>query len=318
MFGPQNTGLRAAWLLSGLLAFTAVIARAIPQTVESVVGDRIAELRSEVERHDELYFKKGQPEISDAEYDRLKRELQLLEGTRSEPRPGDSGVGDDRTGRFPTFEHRERMLSLDKAYSEEEWRSFHAKLVRQLGRSDVVFTVEPKYDGLAISLTYERGMLVRAVTRGNGTEGDDVTANVRTIRDLPLELRAGNLPIPRVVELRGEVYIDHAEFKRINTEQEESGEEPYAHPRSLAAGMLRSSDPDEVVQRKLSVVIYGWGSWDGASAPQSQVGFHGQVHGDCRAWKDSGYPAQQTKCGRRSGRSVPNEPDWGFPSMEPS
>jgi DNA ligase (NAD+) len=280
MFGPQNTGLRAAWLLSGLLAFATVIARAIPQTVDSVVGGRIAELRSEVERHDELYFKKGQPEISDAEYDRLKRELQLLEGTRSEPHPGDSGIGDDRTGRFPTFEHRERMLSLDKAYSEDEWRSFHAKLVRQLGRSDVVFTVEPKYDGLAISLTYERGVLVRAVTRGNGAEGDDVTANVRTIRDLPLELRAGNLPIPRTVELRGEVYVDHAEFERINAEQGESGDVPYAHPRNLAAGALRSSDPDEVAQRRLSIVIYGWGAWDGASAPQSQVGFHAQV----RAW----------------------------------
>jgi DNA ligase (NAD+) len=282
MFSTQGRYMRAGWwLLLGQLALAGMALRGIPQRTDTVVDDRINELRAEITRHDELYFKEAKPEITDAEYDRLKRELQALE--RAQPAFGKGppqDIGDDRSGRFPTHAHRERMLSLDKAYTEAECRAFYAKLVRQLGRTDLVFVVEPKYDGLAISLTYERGKLVRAVTRGNGVEGDDVTANVRTIRSLPAELRSDGTKVPDVVELRGEIYIDQAEFARINAERELAGDEPFAHPRNLAAGTLKSADPIEVAQRRLSVALYGWGAWEGTPAPQSQLGFLGQL----RAW----------------------------------
>ena len=273
-------------LLLSLLISPAGRLPAIPQTAESVTQNRIEDLREEIERHDDLYFKQAKPEISDVEYDRLKRELQTLEQMQPGLRQTTREMGDDRSGRFPTHAHRVRMTSLDKAYSEVEWRAFHARLTKQLGRSDLTFIVEPKYDGLALSLTYERGRLVRAVTRGNGIEGDDVTANVRNIAGLPLELRADGASWPTVVELRGEVYISTEEFARLNTEREGAGEETFAHPRNLAAGTLKSSDPAEVAERRLSVVIHGWGAWEGAPSPKSQQAFHARV----KAW---GLPAME-------------------------
>jgi len=244
--------------------------------------ERVDALRAEIAHHDELYFRQATPEISDADYDRLKRELAVLERAqpeRTQPAP----VGDDRSGRFPTQAHRERMLSLDKAYSEREWRDFHARVVQRLGRPDAAFVLEPKYDGVAISLVYEHGRLVRAITRGNGSEGDDVTANVRMIRSLPATFRSmdnGSAPnpMPDLVELRGEVYVGDGEFARINAAREAAGEEPFAHPRNLAAGTLKSLDPVEVAARQLSVVVYTWGAWVGAGMPASQQAFHAVVH----------------------------------------
>jgi DNA ligase (NAD+) len=280
-FGRWNVCVRSAQqLLLGLLLLSGDVLRGIPQRFENVATDRLAELRAEIERHDDLYFKKGRAEITDAEYDRLKRELLALEQAQPGFTERPAGIGDDRSGHFPTFAHRERMLSLDKAYTETEWRDFNAKLIGQLGRKDLVFVIEPKYDGLAISLIYEGGVLVRALTRGNGTEGDDVTLNVRTIRGLPAELRSEGTKVPDRVELRGEVYIDDAEFARINADRITADEEPFAHPRNLAVGTLKSADPTEVAERHLSVAIYGWGAWEGSPAPQSQLGFHGQL----RAW----------------------------------
>lgn len=200
---------------------------------------RISDLRTEIAHHDELYYKKAEPEISDATYDQLKRELASLEKTYPAQATGASpseSLGDDRAGGFPVYRHRERMRSLDKSYSEAELRAFHARLVRQLGRQDLVFVVEPKFDGLAISVTYEKGKLVRAVTRGNGIEGDDVTANVRAMRGLPHELQQfppsgeGANPIPDVIELRGEIYLPLAEFARLNRERESAGEAPIRQP----------------------------------------------------------------------------------------
>lgn len=269
--------MRAACLL---LLWSVITCIGVAQVAGSAPRERIAELRSEIARHDELYFRKAEPEISDAAYDRLRRELAALEAAHPEfPRPADS-VGDDRSGRFPVYTHRELMLSLAKAYTEAEWRAFHANLAKKLGRPDLAFVVEPKYDGLAISLTYERGVLVRAVTRGNGTEGDDVTANVRAIRSLPARLNGETGTLPALVELRGEIYLEQAEFDRINAERVAADEEPFAHPRNLAAGTLKSSEPAEAAQRRLSVVIYGWGAWAGTAAPASQQAFHAQV----RAW----------------------------------
>ncbi|HUG11162.1 MAG TPA: NAD-dependent DNA ligase LigA [Opitutaceae bacterium] len=247
--------------------------------------ERILWLRAEIARHDDLYFKKAAPEISDAAYDALKRELVVLEQAHPEFAQN-SVLGDDRSGRFLTYRHRVRMLGLDKSYTEAELRTFHGRHEKQLNHADLVYVVEPKYDGVAISVTYENGRLVRAVTRGNGTEGDDVTANVRTIRSLATELRATDTdgsanPIPDIVELRGEIYVSFAEFGRINRDQEEQGSEPFAHPRNLAAGTLKLTNPEEVAQRKLEIVFYGWGAWESAQGePASQRELHTLI----RAW----------------------------------
>jgi len=258
-------------------------------------GDRgrIDELRTAIAHHDEQYFKQAAPEISDAEYDRLKRELQGLEQAHPEwTQP--ARVGDDRSGRFATHAHGVRLLSLDKVYTEAEWRAFYADVTRRLGEAAVSFVLEPKYDGVAISLTYENGGLVRATTRGNGTEGDDVTENVRAIAGLPHELRRQLAdgtpnPIPELVELRGEIYLTTAEFIRINAAREAAGEEVFAHPRNLAAGTLKSSEPMELARRELSVAIYGWGAWQGEGRPDSQQAFHGLV----RSWGLPGVESHQ-------------------------
>jgi len=249
---------------------------------------RIAELRAEIARADELYFKEAAPVITDADYDRLKRELAALELAYppSATDPTASTLGDDRSGRFPTARHRVRTLGLAKSYSRGDLDAFFSRVTRTLTRTDVVYVIEPKFDGLSISITYEHGQLVRAITRGNGDEGDDVTANVRTIRGLPAALRPtapeGAInPIPDVIELRGEIYIGYDEFKRINAEQEAAGAETFANPRNLAAGTLKQTDPAAVAQRKLEIVFYGIGACEpAAAAPASQQGLHAQI----RAW----------------------------------
>jgi DNA ligase (NAD+) len=222
--------------------------------------ERLQWLRAEIARHDELYFKKAAPEISDAEYDALKREMRALEKNAAQ------AVGDDRSGEWPSYRHRERMLSLEKTYTEAELRAWLKNVEGKSGA--VVWVVEPKFDGLAISVTYEQGKLVRAVTRGNGEEGDDVTANVLGIAGVVRALPAG---APDVVEVRGEIYLSWDEFRRINAERVEAGEEVFAHPRNLAAGTLKSKDAAEVAKRKLSAVFYGLGAWQGAAKkPESQ------------------------------------------------
>ena len=251
-------------------------------------AERIDALRTEIAYHDELYFKKDAPVISDNAYDQLKRELAALElefpyATRDGANPS-AGVGDDREGSFATYRHRVRMLSLSKSYTETELRAFDARLQRQLGKHELNYVVEPKFDGLAISVTFEKGKLVRAVTRGNGVEGDDVTANLLTIRTLPRNLQrttsegVANI-IPDVIELRGEVYMSFAEFNRINHERESAGETLFAIPRNLAAGTLKQSDPTEVAKRKLEIVFYGVGACEPAQTrPESQLALLHQFH----------------------------------------
>ena len=238
---------------------------------------RILWLRAEIARHDELYFKQNAPEISDAAYDQLKRELQRLENTLNAPSKS-SAIGDDRSGDFPTARHGQPMLSLAKTYTETELRAFITHAEQTSGGKPLRWVVEPKFDGLAISVTYEQGRLVRALTRGDGQQGDDVTANIRTISGLPDTLPTG---YPQRVELRGEVFIDYAEFARLNTEREEAGLAPFAHPRNLAAGTLKQHDPSEVAKRHLRIVFYGLGTWDGPpAAPATQTALHAQV----RTW----------------------------------
>ena len=281
----------ASCLLTGLLATTSADNPAVDEIGRlspAEAAERIDALRTQIAYHDELYFKKSAPVISDYAYDQLKRELAALEQAfPATARDGaaPAGVGDDRSGQFPTYRHRERMLSLNKSYSEAELRAFDARLMRQFGRSDLEYVVEPKFDGLAISVTYEKGKLIRAVTRGNGTEGDDVTANARTIRSLPAVLRAMTPdgvanPVPDVVELRGEIFVPYAEFARINREREDADEAPFAHPRNLAAGTLKQLDPREVSRRRLAIVLYGCGACEPADVrPVSQQALLWQLRG---------------------------------------
>jgi DNA ligase (NAD+) len=247
---------------------------------------RIAELRRQVAHHDELYYRKAEPEIADFDYDQLKRELAELEaqfpGVAAGAESPTQRVGDDRAEGFQTYRHRQPMQSLDNTYSETELREFDARLMKLLERDQLAYVVEPKIDGLAVSLTYEKGKFVRAVTRGNGVEGDDVTANALTIHSLPRALKpAKDAAVPDVIEIRGEVFMTLAEFARINREREEAGEAPYANPRNLAAGTLKLLDRAEVGRRKLEIVLYGVGFCEPASAAgETQSGYHALV----KAW----------------------------------
>lgn len=244
---------------------------------------RIADLRQQVAHHAELYYRQARPEISDREYDQLERELADLEQQFPQFADADSQtrkVGDDRVQGFKEVAHRQKMLSLDNTYNEEELRAFHARLIKLLEADDLRYTVEPKIDGLAVSLTYENGEFVRAVTRGKGDRGDDVTANVATIGMLPRRLRG---PAPRIVEIRGEIYMTQAEFERLNAERAAAGEELYANPRNTAAGTIKQIDPTEVAKRKLSIVLYSLGYCEPAVV-RSQTELQEQI----RAW---GLPA---------------------------
>lgn len=242
---------------------------------------RIAALRTEVARHEELYRKKSQPEISDFVFDQLARELADLEKAFPEFATADSPtqkIGDDRTEGFARAKHRQAMTTLDNTYDEAELREFHARLAKLFGREDLVYSVEPKIDGASISLTYERGQLVRAVTRGDGEEGDDVTANVKTIANLPHTLRPPadltETPVPALVEIRGEIYLRFEAFARINQAQQEAGLEPYANPRNLASGTLKQLDTAGVRARGLEIVLYGLGACEPEVPVDSQASWH--------------------------------------------
>ena len=218
---------------------------------------RLRELRQAIAHHDDLYYKKAQPEISDFEYDRLKRELAQLEAQYpTEPDSPVRAVGDDRIEGFETHPHRVAMLSLDNTYNEKELKKFDQRLCKRLGVELLEYVVEPKIDGIALSLTYEKGRLVRALTRGNGVEGDEVTHNIFTLEDLPRALPGTPPPF---IEIRGEAYMTNDEFERINAERETLDLPLYANPRNLAAGTLKLLDPNETAQRKLEIVLYGIG-----------------------------------------------------------
>ncbi|SDS38993.1 NAD-dependent DNA ligase LigA [Opitutus sp. GAS368] len=244
---------------------------------------RIADLRKQVTHHAELYYRQAKPEISDHDYDQLERELADLEKQFPQFASAESPtqkVGDDRLQGFQEVAHRQKMLSLDNTYNEEELRAFHTRLTKLVETDDLRYTVEPKIDGLAVSLTYEAGKLVRAVTRGKGDKGDDITANVLTIAMLPRQLKG---TAPRVVEIRGEIYMTQAEFERLNAERVAAGEELYANPRNTAAGTIKQLDTAEVARRKLSIVLYSLGYCE-PEVVASQTALQKQI----RAW---GLPA---------------------------
>jgi len=234
--------------------------------------NRIRELRREIARHDRLYYIDSQPEISDRQYDRLYHELIELERKHPElhdPASPTQRVGGEPIDVFRTAAHEVPMMSIDNTYSPDEVREFEARLHRLLSEDETVaYVVEPKIDGVAISLGYENGRLVRGVTRGDGRRGDDVTHNVRTIRDVPLQL-AADTP-PEVLLVRGEVYLPKSQFARINQERETEGLPPFANPRNAAAGSLKQLAPRITARRGLRFFAYAVGLVEGADRPATQ------------------------------------------------
>lgn len=220
------------------------------------VKEQIEALRSELEQHNYNYYVLSAPTISDKEFDEKMKELQDLEAAHPEyydPNSPTQRVGSDLSKEFEQVQHRYPMLSLGNTYSEEEVRDFYERTERSLNEPFEI-VAELKYDGTSISLWYEKGRLVRAVTRGDGSKGDDVTANVKTIRSVPLRLRGNDYP--EEVEIRGEILLPWAEFDRLNKEREEQEEPLFANPRNAASGTLKQQNPAIVASRKLDAYLY--------------------------------------------------------------
>lgn len=231
------------------------------------VRKRVLELRRLLDEANRAYYVEAQPIMSDAEYDRLLAELASLESAHPELDDPDSPthrVGGEPVPGFRQIRHAVPMLSIDNTYDQAGVREWYGRVVRALGgrqaEAGVRVVADPKIDGVAISLRYERGRLVYAATRGDGTTGDDVTSNIRTIRSIPLRLQSGrehHVPIPDVLEVRGEVFLSLSEFERINREREAADEEPFMNPRNACAGTLKQLDPRVVAKRRLR--FYAWG-----------------------------------------------------------
>lgn len=220
------------------------------------VKEQIEHLRRVLERLNYHYYVLNAPAAEDREYDTLMAELTVLEAAHPEfadPNSPTRRVGSDLTREFEAVRHRYAMLSLANTYSEEEVREFVARIERE-AQKPTAYCCELKFDGTAISLTYEEGRFVRAVTRGDGTVGDDVSANVRTIRSIPMTLQGEGWPA--YMEVRGEIYMPHESFDRLNAERADIGEEPFANPRNAAAGTLKQQNPVVVAQRGLEAVLY--------------------------------------------------------------
>ncbi len=222
---------------------------------------RIEELREQIRRHDYRYYVLDDPEVSDARYDALMAELRALESTHPHLVTADSPtqrVGGAPSGAFGEVVHAVPMLSLDNAFSDQDVLDFDRRVRERLDVESVEYSAEPKIDGLAISLRYERGRLVQAATRGDGTKGEDVTANVRAIRSVPLTLRGHG--VPPLLEVRGEVYMTRRSFEQLNRRAGERGEKTFVNPRNAAAGSLRQLDPKVTASRALDLFCYGVGA----------------------------------------------------------
>jgi DNA ligase (NAD+) len=229
-----------------------------PRQADQSVSNRIEKLRSEIREHDYRYYVLAEPTISDSQYDRLMRELIELESTHPELLTPDSPsqrVGGQPTKEFPTVTHRVPMLSLSNVYSEEEILDFDRRVKTLLGIQPYHYVCELKFDGLAVSLTYENGILTRGATRGDGIQGDDVTTNLKTIRSIPLRLRTKEKTLMNV-EVRGEVFMRKEEFEKMNWERERAEEKLFVNPRNAAAGTLKLQDPRLVAERPLNFFAY--------------------------------------------------------------
>ena len=237
---------------------------------------KIADLREQIELHSYRYYVLDDPEITDAEYDRLFRELQQLEAQFPELVTPDSPtqrVGGAPLAGFATVEHRVPMLSLDNGLHEQEIRDFDARLHRLLETDEPFeYTIEVKMDGVAVELVYLDGLLSVGSTRGDGVRGEDITANLKTIQSIPLRLRAVEIPLPARLDVRGEVYYPIEAFKKLNEEREKAGEPTFVNPRNSAAGTLRQLDPQLTAKRPLDIYVYGLGYLEGYSlASQSEA-----------------------------------------------
>ncbi|MGA5099132.1 NAD-dependent DNA ligase LigA [Streptomyces lavendulocolor] len=232
--------------------------------VPAEARDKHAQLAEQVEEHRFRYYVKDQPVVSDAEFDRLLRSLEALEEEYPELRTPDSPtqkVAGSYATEFTAVQHRERMLSLDNAFDDEELDGWADRVAKEVGTSAYHFLCELKVDGLAVNLTYETGRLTRAATRGDGRTGEDITPNIRTISDVPDRLRGDR--IPDLVEIRGEVYFPMEKFEELNARLVEAGDKPFANPRNAAAGSLRQKDPKVTATRPLHMVVHGIGARDG-------------------------------------------------------
>jgi DNA ligase (NAD+) len=227
---------------------------------------RAAELRSQIAHHRQKYYGDDAPEISDAEYDALEQELLAIETAHPELVTVDStsqSVGGEASDAFVNVRHRARLLSLDNAYSESDLREWNDRLTRSLGQESGRFVVEPKIDGFSIALWYRNGCLERAITRGDGTVGEDVTSNVRTIASIPSRLKE---PVP-FVEARGEIFMPRASFQALNLARQNAGQPPFANPRNAASGSVRLLDATITASRKLDGFFYVLASLEGADPP---------------------------------------------------
>ena len=252
--------------------------------------DRLEELRGLVREHDRRYYRDASPIISDREYDLIKREMEDLEAEldplglfKAEDSPDPAGVpvpavGDDRLEEFVSHRHLAPMLSLDNTYAQKEFFDFDQRLRKLFDQSELPYVVEPKIDGVAVSITYEGGILKTAVTRGNGVEGDVITQNLMHVDSLPHDLTSFDLP--EILEIRGEIYMSHEEFVRLNELRERDGLPLYANPRNLAAGTVKLLDPKEAATRKLEIVLYGMG----ACIPESHFSSQSAFHEAIRKW----------------------------------
>lgn len=233
-------------------------------TDQAQARQRIEELRAEIERHNRLYYIDTAPEITDREYDQLLQALEKLENEFPEfqsPTSPTQRVGGAPLDHFESVRHAVPMMSLSNTYSKEELVEFDRRIRKLIPEEIFSYILEPKIDGVAISLRYENGELVQALTRGDGTTGDDVTTNIRTIHSIPLRL-ADMMP-PAVLEIRGEIYMDTAGFAKLNERRQEAGLEPFANPRNACAGSLKLLDPREVARRPLDAIFYATGELDG-------------------------------------------------------
>ena len=246
---------------------------------------RIAQLSSDLRRHNYLYYVKAEPEISDFEFDILLKELENLESQFPDfitPDSPTQQVGSDSIGDFQTEKHQRPMLSLGNTYNAEELREFDARIRKALEIDTVVYSCELKIDGLAISLQYEKGVLVKAITRGDGVQGDVVTDNVKTLRRLPPKL---NARAPQKFEIRGEIFMHRKGFERLNAERAASGQALYANPRNVASGSLKIKDSREVAKRPLDVLLYHYYGEDQVFSS------HSQGLNEARTW---GLPVPET------------------------
>ncbi|MDD2600955.1 MAG: NAD-dependent DNA ligase LigA [Kiritimatiellae bacterium] len=244
----------------------------------NLTAARVAELRKIISRHDHLYYVEARPEIGDADYDTLYQELEALERSHPQLLTPDSPtqrVGGEPLKEFRQVRHNPPMQSLDKTHTLAELTDFDAFLGRQLSGQVWDYVVEPKIDGVAFSIIYQNGRLNRAATRGNGAVGDEITANIKTIRSIPLVIENA----PELLEVRGEVYMTRSGFAALNEREEEAGREPFMNPRNAAAGSLKQLDPRVAAQRPLDAVIYAAGAVKGAS-----FSTHGEMIQRFAAW----------------------------------